>query len=495
MPIPGTIVNITSSTTANTPVSSLGTAFFIGQTQSGPVGQAIAISSLAQYILIFGTRTANGATPTLYDAVDAFFQEGGTLVYVSRVSGASGATAALTLVDKAGSPLNTLTVSALGPGTYGNGITVQITAGSPSNSFVVNIVNTLNGVVETSPPCFSPADAVNWATNFSQTVTIANLGSVTAAPNNNPAILAATHLSGGVDDTSPADAVWVTALSPFTLDKGMGQVAAPGRTTALVWEALSNHGQTFNRWPLLDCANISSAATMIASAEAVQAAVTDPSYGIMLAGYPVYAGLPTSTATPPYPRQVAPSGPVAGAMAALAAAGNNGDVAAAGANGILSHAIGVSQFYVDSDRGLLDIAGIGVIRDYKNNVQLYGYTSLALDPNWADAGNGRLRMQIVDGVRDIGDGFEFADIDAAGHTASAMGGQITSFLNTLYNQNALFGATAADAFSVNVGPSINTPTTAQLRELLAQVAVRMSATADVVVIDVTKVPVSQGLPG
>jgi hypothetical protein len=181
-------------------------------------------------------------------------------------------------------------------------------------------------------------------------------------------------------------------------------------------------------------------------------------------------------------------------MARLAAQGNNADVAAAGVNGVLLHAIDVSTRYSDSDRAALEPAGVGVIRNYRGRVQVYGYTSLSLDPAWVDVGNVRLRMQIVDGVRSIGDGFDFADIDAQGHTASAFGGQIASYLTRLWQAGALFGNTAAQAFFVNVGPSINTPATAQARELLANVAVRMSPTAEFVIITVTKYPVSQQLP-
>jgi hypothetical protein len=493
MTTPGTVVTVTTTNSANSTASSLGTAFFIGQAASGPVGKAVPITSLAQYVTIFGGRTFNGATATLYDAVDAFFQEGGALCYVSRVSGASAVVASVDLHDRAGSPLNTLKVSALGPGTYGNAITVAVANGVPANSYVLTITN--GTVIETSPPCYSPADAVNWAANYSQTVVITNDGSATAAPNNNPAVVGATNLTGGTDDTSPADSQWVAALVPFTLDLGMGQVAAPGRTTQTVWQALVNHALANNRFALLDGENTATASAMVADVETIQASVPDPSWGIMLAAYPIYPGLATGTATPPYPRTVAPSGPIAGVMAALAATGANGDVAAAGQNGVLSHAIGVTQKYSDTDRGTLDAAGVGVIRQYKGAVQLYGYTSMAVDTSWSDVGNCRLRMQIIDGVRNIGDGFEFADIDAQGQTASAFGGLITSFLDSLYIAKALFGATAADAFSVNVGPSVNTQATAAARQLDAQVAVRMAATAEQVIIDVTRVPVNQTIPG
>lgn len=494
--IPGTTVNVTFPTTPNSPASSTGTFFAVGQAASGPVGVPVNITSLTQYVSIFGGRTANGATQTLYDAIDAFFQEGGQLAVVSRVFVAASIvsdTATLTLVDKAGSPLNTLKVSAIGPGVYGNAITVQVAAGSVGNTFVLTIRN--GTVTEVSPNLFTPTDAVNWAANFSQTVVIANLGSATAAPNNNPAVVAATNLASGADNTSPADSDFVAALVPFRLDLGPGQVAAPGRTTATVWEGLINHASAYNRYALLDGENIATAASIIADAVTVQSSVSDSSPGIMLAAWDIYPGQATGTATPPYPRTIAPSGPTAGRIAASDGSGNNCDVAVAGNNGILGHAIGVSQVFNDSDRGLLEAAGVCVTRLYNGNVQLYGSTSLAVDPNWTDAGNVRLRMQIISLSRNIGDTYVFADIDAGGHTASAFGGQLSSMLDTLYNQNALFGDTAADAFSVNIGPSLNTPATAASRQLLAAIACRMSPTAEQVIISVTRYPVSQSLPG
>lgn len=496
-PAPGTIVNVTSSAVPSSPPSSTGTFFAVGQTQSGPVGIPVVITSLAQYILIFGSRTANGVTQTLYDAIDTFFQEGGQTAIVSRVFTAASVTtdtASLTLVDKAGSPLSTLKVSALGPGVYGNGITVSVATGSVSNTFVLTLTAPGQST-QISPNLSSPADAVNWAGAYATFVTITNLASATSAPNNNPANVSATNLASGVDNTSPADSDFVAALTAFVGgDLGMGQVAAPGRTTATVWEALVTHAQTYNRYALLDGENTATAASIEADAVTVQAAVPDPSYGLMLAAYPIYPGLNTTTATPPYPRTVSPSGPVAGAMAASAAAGNNADVEVAGNNGILSHAVGVSQTYVSSDRANLDAAGVGVIRNRKGAVQLYGITGLAIDPNWSDVGNCRLRMQIVDAVKTIGDGYMFADIDAGGRSATAFGGQIAAYLTNLYNQGALYGLTPADAFFVNVGSSVNTPATAAARELLASVAVRMTPGAVQVVIDVTKYPVGSGLP-
>jgi hypothetical protein len=491
MIIPGTIVNVTSSGSSNANPSFTGNEFVIGQAARGALGVANPVTSLAQFVALYGGRTANAATAALYDAVDVKFQEGTQLVYVARVSGASAVAASHTLVDRAGSPLNTLTVTALGPGVWGNAITVAVANGTVSNTFILTIVN--GGVTEVSPNLTSPTDAVNWAAAYSQTVTITSLGSATTAPNNNPAVVSAQSLTAGADDLSPTDTVWVNALAPFVADLGPGQVSAPGRTTPVVWEGLLAHAQAFNRFALCDGENVPTQSTIASDAGTVSGASVDPSYGIMLAPWTTYSGPPTGSATPAYPRTVAPSALVGALIARSDGAGNNCDVAPAGNNGMSRNALSVTQVFSDSDRGVLDAAGVGVIRKYRGNIQLYGWTSLALDPNWADAGNCRLRMQIVDNAHRIGDGFVFGDIDAQGHLASAFGGQLTSMLTVLYNQGALYGATPAEAFSVNVGSNVNTPITALARQLCAQISVRMSPTAEQVVINIVHVPVTAAI--
>lgn len=489
MTTPGTIVNVTSTSSPNATSGSTGTLFAIGQSERGPVGTAVPITSIATFEAQFGSRSFNGVTQTLFDAITVFFQEGGSLAYISRVSGASAVSASLMLKDH--STANTLKVVANGPGTWGNSITVQVAAGSVTHTFVLTI--RYGSLVEVSPNLYTPTQAVSWASMSSTLVRIVNEGSSTTAPTNNPKTLSATSLASGADTTSPSDSVWVTALKAFHAELGPGQVAAPARTTTTVWEGLMNHAATNNRFALLDAPNTATSSTIVGDAGTVQGNATTPSYGFMIAPWPVYAGPATNTSTPPFPRTVAPSGLVA-ALMARSDASNNCDVAAAGPNGIARNAIGVSQTYTATERSALNTAGVAVIRLYRGQVQLYGYTTLAEVSTWKDAGNVRLRMQIVSALREIGDNYEFADITASGHTAAAMGGEMISYLGTLYKQGALYGTTSTQAFTVNVGSSINTPTTAASRQLLASVACRMSSTAQQVVIDVTRYPVTQSLP-
>jgi hypothetical protein len=487
---PGSYVDVVASAQPNAISSSLGTAFLVGQSGQGPVGQFILVNSLGQYEAVFGNRNDTSVSQTLFDAVDAFFEEGGQSAYISRSFAAASIatdTAKIDLEDSTSA--NTILVSAIGPGAYGNGISIQITA--PSGGTVAATIAAPGQPTEISPAFTTQAALVNWINQVSTLVVASEVGS----DSNLPAVVGPVNLTGGADNTAAADADHRAALNVFVPDLGMGQVAVPGVVDAATHENLLNHALANNRFALCDDPVNSSAADCEALAATAAAAATDPSVGYALSGaWPTYPGLPTSTATPPFPRIIAPSGPTAGAFARLASQGANGDQVPAGTNGFLTKATGVTLTYSASDRNALENVGVCVIRDYKGIVQLYGGTTLSLAPGFSDLGNARLRMQIQSAGSDIGDNYVWADIDGQGHLASAFVGDINSYMTQLFNANALFGQTPADAFFVNGGSTVNTPATAAARTLVANVGFRASTTAKWVFINVTSYPVSAPLP-
>jgi hypothetical protein len=93
----------------------------------------------------------------------------------------------------------------------------------------------------------------------------------------------------------------------------------------------------------------------------------------------------------------------------------------------------------------------------------------------------------------IGAQFNFAQIDPQGLLLSAFNGALVANLAGYYAKGSLFGATAADAFSVNTGSTVNTPTTIANRQLCAIENVRMSPSAELVSITIVRYPVTQPL--
>lgn len=487
---PGSYVTVSAAPSPSTNPASTGNWFVVGMSPRGPVGEAVLVQSLAQFNAIFGSRV--GYSP-LYDCFDVFFRKGGT-AYVSRVVGPAAVQAYLVLEDQAESPMPTLKVSALGAGVDGNNISVQVVAGPASGQFYLEIYYA-GALVEVSSVCSNPAGAVAWSAK-SNYVAITDESSTTTAPNNNPAVLAETALAHGTDDNSSVtDAIRVAGLAAFTDDLGPGQVSIPGSTTETVHAGTCLHAQTFNRVALNDGVDTATAVTNTALLNAVQEAVADPSYTTLFAPWVIYPGIPTGTVIPAPTRTVPPSAMVAGLMAANDA-NNDSNVAAAGPNGIDGFALGVSQTYDASDRAMLNNAGVSVIRNIPRlgGVQLYGYQSGAVDPAWTDLANVRFRMQLVDDAYIIGSGFNFAQPDGQGKLFAAFNGALVASLSGYYAKGSLYGATPADAFNVDTGSSVNTPTTIAARELCAVESVRMSPSIDVVQTFIVKYAVDQTIP-
>lgn len=505
---PGVYVTMSSAAPSPNTATRTGTWFVTGECEEGPVGVAIPITSMADFASYLGNRP--GYT-VLYDALDEFFHDGGTLAYVSRVVGSAAATNAAVIL-KDSSTVNTLTITANGAGVWGNSVTVTVAAGTVSNTYTLSITDPTTGRTWTSGNLTSPADAVTWAqelagsTPWAFPFTIVNDGSTTAAPGNNPAT-GTFDLTGGADDLSGiAETDWTAALTAFSSDLGPGQVSAPGHTTQAGWEALVAHASATdptsgallnNRFALLDDQDSASASTVVSQVAEAQAGAGDPSFAMLLAPWVVIPGLPPATvgAVPQaVTRTVPPSALVAALMAANDASNSPDQPAAGPRNGASSYATGVTQSYSEADRGTLNNAGVSVIRQMQGVVTLYGYRTIATNPSWVSAAFARERMYLVDALNTAGQPFMFQTIDGQGHLLSAFAGALSGVLQDEWQRGALFGATPADAFQVNVGSSVNTAASIAAGQLNATVAVRFSPYAEFTEIKVVQYPVTASLP-
>jgi hypothetical protein len=488
MTAPGISFSSISAPPPSTTAPRTGLWFVTGLTERGPVGRPVLLQSMSDYATKFGGRVPAG---TLYDALDQYFRDGGVQAYVSRVVGPAAATATKTLMDGAGSPLATLTVTALGAGVWGNALSVQVTHPTAS-TYQLIFSTTAAGVVETSPVLSTPADAVSWSTQ-SNYVTITNENSATATPLNNPAVLAATALTAGADDNAGiTETQWTNALTTFTADLGPGQISAPGRTTDPAHVALTNHATANNRVALLDPVDTATAATLITAAGAIATGGADPTRATLCAPWVILPGISTGGAIPPPTRTVPPSALVAARCCSVDQDGNPA-LAAAGPNGHSFYAVGVTQTYIDSDRASLNLAGVSLIRSIAGVVQLYGFRSLSPDPQWMQLGRARLRMAIQDRAVQAGAAIQFGQLDNAGRLLSAWNGALRGILTDYWQLGALYGASASDAFSVNTGPQVNTVDTMAAGYANAVLQIKPAGVAEFIAIVLQSVPLSQAI--
>lgn len=474
MTLPGTVVSEREQITPRTAPTNTGVWFVAGLAERGPLTPT-PIRSMQALRRIFGERTNYSQ---LSDSVEAAFREGATLIYVSRVVGPAATSATIDL--KNATDVACLRVKAANVGDYANAYKVAVEV--VGATFRVVVTDADAELVERSPYFADKASAVAYQPTAFVIESLVGTG--------NPKAAAAAAMTGGADDrASVTDADRVAAVNRFGRDLGPGQVSIPGASTAAAHEGLLTHARDRNRRALLDVPDTADEATI----EAASKAVRDLGDLARFGGFFTRGTLPGLTAGTT--RSVPGSAFAAGAMARVDAAGNP-NVPAAGENGILASAVGVPYSFDDAQREALNDAGVNVIRVVFGQVRIYGFRTVAAKdaaPNHWQLANVRLDMAIAARGAAIAERFVFRPIDGKGHTTSEFAGELSAMLAEFYRLGALYGDTADDAFSVDVGPAVNTPESIADGHLRAVLAIRRSPMGEVVEVEVVKVAVTDAV--
>lgn len=487
MPQIGVLVTTNESPPAGGPPTDTGVAFMVGLADAGSLTVPGKCQSAGDFAALYGPRSATNAV--LYDSVDDFFQEGGDEVFIGRVAGPAAAAAALTLQDAGAKP--TVVVTALTPGVLGNALFVRVAVAGAN--YTLTVEDSLANVLETHGPFASAsgnapllADVSSTRVAFTQS---AGTGFTTLAP----IATGPTALSGGTDDrTHVVIANYVTALGTFTPDLGPGQVLVPGVTNSVVpgiWSALLTHASVNNRWALMDMDDTATAATLIAGIASIQSSAL-ASYGAFWAGSQVVPGLVPGTS------RTVPASAAVSALCARVDSLGNPNRAPAGNKLPLTYATALTKTWAFSDVQALNAAGINVLLNRFGTLENFGMVSPVsptVDSVYWQANRARCRMALKARCQERGEDFLFDEIDGKGLDIAAFGSAVADECKKLYDVGALYGATPAEAFAVNVGPSVNTATTIANGELHAQASVRISPFAQFVEIDLSAVPVNQSV--
>ena len=470
MPRPGVTVELLEDAPSGQAVLNSGQSFFIGVAERGRL-QAVRVGSVADYTREFGDR-AGGSV--LHDSVSAYFSEGGATLWVSTIAG-PGALAATAQLP----PYN---VAAAGTGEWGNDLTVEaVDAAATGGTGAVQIVVTYDGtIVERSPILIPSAPEAGESWNSDYVHLDYSTGDL--------AVGGPVDLAGGVDDATVTAATITAALDRFTYALGPGQVAYPGATTTMAFDALLAHVDKTRRVALLDAPDTSDPAALKALAQTVS---QNPlaKYAAMFAPWATYPGAGNTTVTVPY-------SPVqAGLLARSDAATQNPNLAAAGTNGIARSALGLSKSYSDSDRQALNEAGLTLAVQKYGTIRTYGARSLAGAGNltWLWFGGAREVCAVAHEADAIGENYVLKQIDGQGTLFAALNADLKGMLLEHYARGALYGATPEEAFSVNTGASINTPATIANGEVHAIIRLKTSPTAEWVHVVIVKTALDRAL--
>lgn len=162
---PGVYVEEVSSGVRPITAASTSTAAFVGQAERGTFSEAVKINNFTQYQNLYGEFIEN---LYLAYAVYQFFNNGGNQCYIVRVAGEGAREASVTLIDRQEtSSGESLTISASSVGSWGNGLSIEITDGTrdPTNEFNLSVYR--GDKIET----FENLSVVSSASNFVDTVT------------------------------------------------------------------------------------------------------------------------------------------------------------------------------------------------------------------------------------------------------------------------------------------------------------------------------------
>jgi len=467
----------TQASTAIPPASSptnTGTWFVVGPASQGPMTPTL-ITSFAQYVKIYGPRGTYAAA--LFDAVEAYFSEGGSRLYVCREFGGTAKSAEVKLKHVAEESIK---VEAIGPGIWANAF--KIVVAESSGTYTITIKNAAGETLEVSPALTTVADAVAWSkASIYVIITATGTGAPTAGT---------FELTGGTDETAGINtATHEAALKKFGPELGPGQISLPGVTATAALEALFKIAAEQKRRAVGDLPNHATKAELITAAAAIRGLGASTRAGSLWGSWQQFPPVVGTVAV----RSVCPSAFVAAKCAVIDALGNP-NLPVAGKQGVLFNTLGQESSFTEPEVEELYLAGVNLTKVVAGQVRLYGNRTPVnpqTDPFYVQFGNVRLDMAIEWKGLAIEENFMFSQLDGEGNDTAAYGNALKSMMLDLYKVGAVFGATPQEAFTVDTGPDVNTVASEAESNCNATIAARRSPGADQVNLNIVRVSITQ----
>jgi hypothetical protein len=474
---PGTNVTIQNALPPTTPPVNTGTWFTAGVTSQGPVSPQLC-QSFAQWQSVYGAR---GTNPILSDSVETYFAQGGSQVYTARTVGPA-AISAFVLI-----PTSSITVTAIGPGTYANGFKVIVA--TVTGGYTITIEDSNSNILEVSNTLVTVADAVAYGQTSSYVIVTAN---GTAAPTAGNYTLA----TGADDVASITTTQYANSLALFTTDLGPGRVSVPGITTTAVLSAVAAHCATAGppgfRIGVGDLPDSNVAATLIGDVTPVTALGTQARYIGLLAPWMDIAPVSGTAGN----RGVPPSAFYAGLAAKNDGNTGNPNLPIAGINGILETAVAAHATFSATDLQSLNTAGVNVIKKVAGTFRIYGNVTAVnriSDPLYFQLSNVCLDMAVLAKAHGIQEEYMFSQIDGNGNDAAAYGGELTNMMSEWQTLGALFPNSAGVFFEVDTASDVNTPVNEAQGILTATLAYARAPGAEQVNLGIVRASAATGV--
>jgi hypothetical protein len=484
MEAPGTLTVIISDRVAN-PLFAPGTSngFVLGLAERGSTDEAIPLVSTTDFVEKCGDRIEG--SPGTYDEIETAFREGASQIYFVRRVGPEAASSSGVLVDSGEAPKSVLEVFAASAGEWGNDLQVIVTTSGGERTFTVK----LDGTVVEAVTVSSNQEFVDWVANESTYLADAEVLDE-ALPK-----AQTVSLEGGDDDLANIATSLATSLAAFAPDLGPGQILAPEVTDEAEQEAIGAYALATNRRYLGATEETDDEEALAEVGLAARAWEEDAPRATALFGQTAtIPGLNGSAAS----RKVSWAAVQLGLIARSEGEGNSPNKPAAGERrGMARFATGLTVIFTDAQRKTLADAGVNtavLVRGVPTNKGDRTVVNPVTDKEWRSFAGSRLAMAVAAAGEDVMRGYEYEQIDGHGYIFGDLEGELSArALMPFYLDNALYGREPKEAFAVNTGPDVNTPTSIENEEIKAQIAFRRSKTGERLILDLVRVPSGESI--
>lgn len=452
-----------------------------GVTDQGPAGSRV-VRSLSEYAGTYGGRRAH--TAHMYDAAALFFAEGGSELVVTRVVGPAAVADAVTLKDRAASPADTLSVTDV---TKGGRYLQVVVEDAGEAGFTLTITD--NGVpVESWQGLTTPAQAVA-AAEGSQWVTVRSLGAATTGEAARPAV-GTFDLDGGSDDRAGVTAPVIAAAVRDGGDLAAGgALAAPGFDAAALMDNLPAVARERRQIVLLAAPATADAA----AAAALGASLRSPSVDADRVGlfYPWVTVQDGSSR-----RAVDPVSYVAAARSRAHVAGGYWSVPAGEGSRSVS-LVGTSQPLDVAGNDTLAASNVNGLVTLAGAIRVYGWQSLSTSTTTGGLLSIRDTLNGVElAAARVLEPYVFSHIDGRGHLQARVTADVEGVLAPLAEAGALYARRGVDGEVLDPGYQVTVDTPVEVlsrNELRVLIAVRLSPLAQLVQVEIVRVPLSAAL--
>lgn len=470
------------------------TAFVVGYTPWGRTNAPIIVTSWLEYVRECGAFDTNSYVDDFCYAFFNYF--GGKQVVISRVVGSTAAKATISLVDRAGAPVATLRVDAKYPSTLAI-IYVDVAAGTQANTVKLTFRCPFLNMIESFDNVTLTQLALDDVNERSRLVKLTNLNSATAAPNNLPATGAFTLANGSDNAAGVNDAALVgtydsntgarTGLRIFDDETlGTGQVLIPGVTSSTVLNALIAHATQFHRLALLDTPlglSPGGAKTFAVDYTGASAAMYYPWVEMRDFAEPTLKKL--------YPPSIFAAGACAQVDRTIGTHKAPANVQIPNATDIEPAASGL---LTDAARETLNAAHINVIAPLPGQgIKLYGARVLSADARIQMVHEIRLMNLFYHSAKRAYEWAAFSVVDGNGRLFRDLRATGAAFLRNFWRAGALYGRTEEEAFVVVADASNNPPEELNAGRVHVQWGVKLSPTAEQIIVNIDNVPLFQDL--